>query len=114
MSNVVICLLKMRAVMSFAECIGPSLRTAHVVISVLYTHVIVTKMCMKRPQVTHLMRCSGTVQLAAAACSMDVLRVWGRYELCLLLLLYCTCLAGNTCIVTNLPLLQGGFFRKVL
>ena len=37
MSNVVICLLKMRAVMSFAECIGPSLRTAHVVVPVL-TH----------------------------------------------------------------------------
>ena len=30
----------------------------------------------------HLMRCSGTVSLAAAACSMDVLRVWGRYVLC--------------------------------
>ena len=69
---------------------------------------------MKRPQVTHLMRSSGTVQLAAAACSMDVLRVWGRYVLCLLLLLYRNCLAGNTCIVTNLPLIQGGFFSKVL
>ncbi|KAL3136159.1 hypothetical protein ABBQ32_007176 [Trebouxia sp. C0010 RCD-2024] len=31
-------------------------------------------------QVMHLMRCSGTVSLAAAACSMDVLRVWGRSE----------------------------------
>ena len=52
---------------------------------------------MQCPQVTHLMRCSGTVQLAAAACSMDVLRVWGRYILCLLLLVYCNCLAG-TCL----------------
>ncbi|KAL3140063.1 hypothetical protein ABBQ38_004343 [Trebouxia sp. C0009 RCD-2024] len=32
-----------------------------------------------KSKVTHLMRCSGTVQLAAAACSMDVLRVWGRW-----------------------------------
>ncbi|KAL3146401.1 hypothetical protein ABBQ32_003083 [Trebouxia sp. C0010 RCD-2024] len=30
-------------------------------------------------QVMHLMRCSGTVSLAAAACSMDILRVWGRW-----------------------------------
>ena len=69
---------------------------------------------MKRSQVTHLMRCSGTVQLAAAACSMDVLRVWGRYALCLLLLLYRNRLAGNTCIVTNLPLMQGGFFKNTV
>lgn len=33
-------------------------------------------------KVMHLMRCSGTVSLAAAACSMDVLRVWSRYVLC--------------------------------
>ncbi|KAL3134564.1 hypothetical protein ABBQ38_006405 [Trebouxia sp. C0009 RCD-2024] len=32
-----------------------------------------------KTKVTHLMRCSGTVALAAAACSMDVLRVWGRW-----------------------------------
>ncbi|KAL3154348.1 hypothetical protein ABBQ32_013828 [Trebouxia sp. C0010 RCD-2024] len=31
-----------------------------------------------KTKVMHLMRCSGTVSLAAAACSMDVLRVWGR------------------------------------
>jgi len=36
------------------------------------------------------------------------------YVLCLLLLLYRNCLAGNTCIVTNLSLIQGGFFSKVL
>ncbi|KAL0037583.1 hypothetical protein WJX77_003742 [Trebouxia sp. C0004] len=30
-------------------------------------------------KVMHLMRCSGTVSLAAAACSMDILRVWGRW-----------------------------------
>ncbi|KAL0021025.1 hypothetical protein WJX77_008154 [Trebouxia sp. C0004] len=30
-------------------------------------------------QVMHLMRCTGTVSLAAAACSMDILRVWGRW-----------------------------------
>ncbi|DBB01051.1 TPA: hypothetical protein ACH3X1_000951 [Trebouxia sp. C0004] len=29
--------------------------------------------------VMHLMRCSGTVSLAAAACSMDVVQVWGRW-----------------------------------
>ena len=83
-----------------------------------YTHIIVTRMWTKRLQVTHLMRCSGTVQLAAAACSLDVLQIWGRYTLCLLLLLYCNCLASNTCIVTNLPLIQGGslarFFRTLL
>ncbi|KAL3144589.1 hypothetical protein ABBQ32_004313 [Trebouxia sp. C0010 RCD-2024] len=33
-----------------------------------------------KTKVMHLMRCSGTVSLAAAACSMDVLRVWGRSE----------------------------------
>ncbi len=44
----------------------------------------VTMMLMGYLQVTHLMRCSGTVSLAAAACSMDVLRVWGRYVLCFL------------------------------
>ncbi|KAL3134421.1 hypothetical protein ABBQ38_006482 [Trebouxia sp. C0009 RCD-2024] len=32
-----------------------------------------------KTKVMHLMRCSGTVSLAAAACSMDVLRVWGRW-----------------------------------
>ncbi|DBB10688.1 TPA: hypothetical protein ACH3X3_007189 [Trebouxia sp. C0006] len=32
-----------------------------------------------KKKVMHLMRCSGTVSLAAAACSMDVLRVWGRW-----------------------------------
>ncbi|KAL0034191.1 hypothetical protein WJX77_002616 [Trebouxia sp. C0004] len=32
-----------------------------------------------KTKVTHLMRCSGTVTLAAAACSMDVMRVWGRW-----------------------------------
>ncbi|DBA84393.1 TPA: hypothetical protein ACH3X1_006033 [Trebouxia sp. C0004] len=32
-----------------------------------------------KSKVTHLMRCSRTVQPAAAACSMDVLRVWGRW-----------------------------------
>ena len=70
---------------------------------------------MKCAQVTHLMRCSGAVQLAAAACSMDVLRVWGRYVLCLLLLLYGKSLVGNTCIVANLPLIrvQGGFFKNI-
>ncbi|KAL3134416.1 hypothetical protein ABBQ38_006478 [Trebouxia sp. C0009 RCD-2024] len=30
-------------------------------------------------KVMHLMHCSGTVSLAATACSMDVLRVWGRW-----------------------------------
>ncbi|KAL3138358.1 hypothetical protein ABBQ32_006161 [Trebouxia sp. C0010 RCD-2024] len=33
-----------------------------------------------KTKVMHLMLCSGTVSLAAAACSMDVLRVWGRSE----------------------------------
>ncbi|DBA92490.1 TPA: hypothetical protein ACH3X1_002723 [Trebouxia sp. C0004] len=32
-----------------------------------------------KTKVMHLMRCSGTVSLAAAACSMDFLRVWGRW-----------------------------------
>ncbi|KAL3134553.1 hypothetical protein ABBQ38_006394 [Trebouxia sp. C0009 RCD-2024] len=32
-----------------------------------------------KTKVMQLMRCSGTVSLAAAACSMDVLRVWGRW-----------------------------------
>ncbi|KAL0018220.1 hypothetical protein WJX77_009772 [Trebouxia sp. C0004] len=32
-----------------------------------------------KTKVMHLMRCSGTVSLAAAACSMDVLQVWGRW-----------------------------------
>ncbi|KAL0018601.1 hypothetical protein WJX77_005986 [Trebouxia sp. C0004] len=32
-----------------------------------------------KTKVMHLMRCSGTVSVAAAACSMDVLRVWGRW-----------------------------------
>ncbi|KAL0021010.1 hypothetical protein WJX77_006434 [Trebouxia sp. C0004] len=32
-----------------------------------------------KTKVMHLMRCSGAVSLAAAACSMDVLRVWGRW-----------------------------------
>ncbi|KAL3144616.1 hypothetical protein ABBQ32_004338 [Trebouxia sp. C0010 RCD-2024] len=32
-----------------------------------------------KTRVMHLMRCSGTVSLAAAACNMDVLRVWGRW-----------------------------------
>ncbi|KAL3155924.1 hypothetical protein ABBQ32_012921 [Trebouxia sp. C0010 RCD-2024] len=32
-----------------------------------------------KTKVMHLMRCSGTVSLAAAACSMDILRVWGRW-----------------------------------
>lgn len=39
----------------------------------------VTQMLLACLQVTHLMRCSGTVTLAAAACSMDVMRIWGRY-----------------------------------
>ena len=42
---------------------------------------------MKRPQVTHLMRCSGTVQLAAAAwtsCEFGE----GTYSAC-----YCYCIA---------------------
>ena len=34
---------------------------------------------MKRLQVTHLMRCSGTVQLAAAACSLQ-LAAWTSCE----------------------------------
>ncbi len=111
MGNVVICLLKMRAVMSFAECIGPSLRTAR--LSFLFLH---TCHCDKDVNETpagyppHALQWNS----AACSCSMDILRVWGRYVLCLLLLLYRNCLAGNTCIVTNLPLIQGGFFSKVL
>ncbi|KAK9828643.1 hypothetical protein WJX72_001271 [[Myrmecia] bisecta] len=32
-----------------------------------------------KTKVMHLMRCSGLADLAAAACSMDVMRVWGRW-----------------------------------
>ncbi|CAL8464096.1 g3631 [Coccomyxa elongata] len=32
-----------------------------------------------KTKVTHLMRCSSLADLAAAACSMDVMRVWGRW-----------------------------------
>ncbi|KAK9815409.1 hypothetical protein WJX72_003227 [[Myrmecia] bisecta] len=32
-----------------------------------------------KTKITHLMRCSGLADLAAAACSMDVMRVWGRW-----------------------------------
>ncbi|KAL3156250.1 hypothetical protein ABBQ32_012525 [Trebouxia sp. C0010 RCD-2024] len=32
-----------------------------------------------KTKVMHLMHCSGTVSLAAAACSMDILRLWGRW-----------------------------------
>ncbi|KAK9807026.1 hypothetical protein WJX72_010974 [[Myrmecia] bisecta] len=32
-----------------------------------------------KTKITHLMRCSGLADLAAAGCSMDVMRVWGRW-----------------------------------
>ena len=83
----VIGLLKVRQGIVFVDCIGLNMSAAHVAVSVLmYTSLCETD-GMQCLQVTHLMRFSGTVQLAAAACSMDVLRVWGRYALCFILLL---------------------------
>ncbi|DBB02851.1 TPA: hypothetical protein ACH3X1_013458 [Trebouxia sp. C0004] len=45
-----------------------------------YASMLDAAMRFPDKQVMHLMRCTGTVSLAAAACSMDILRVWGRSE----------------------------------
>ena len=51
--------------------------TQHAQVALLITFMLVVS-----KQVMHLIRCFGTVSLAAAACSMDVLRVCGRYLPC--------------------------------
>ena len=67
MGNAVIRLLKMRAVMSFAECIGPSLRTAH--LSFLFLH---TCHCDKDVNETPAGYPPHALQWNSAACSCSL------------------------------------------
>ena len=67
MSNNVIYLLKMGPVKSFAECIGPSLRTARIAASVLHTHH-----CDKDVNETPAGYPPDAMQWSSAACSCSL------------------------------------------
>ncbi|KAL0038721.1 hypothetical protein WJX79_004867 [Trebouxia sp. C0005] len=65
-------------ILALANNAGKANQDAQMTYAALANHPTMPDALVKT-KVMHLMRCSGTVSLAAAACSMDVLRVWGRW-----------------------------------